>query len=777
MSEQVSIYPTEMSGQKRTREEAEDDGCDGAKKRMATKRTVDRWISENDKTLQTIRWLGYETASGDREHVSMLKCNVCSKYKDKLCSMRNYRPAFVEGTTNVRASTFKDHAATDMHRRAMALEAKESARSVMEYAPIARAMAQANLSEVAKLRIKKKFDIAYMIAKENLAFTKMGSICELEERHGTNLGSGYKNDHSCAMFIEFIAREQAESLVSTIGKCHFFSLQADGTTDCGNIENELFMILYLDPYCTDGQVHIRNRFLTTRYLKSGTAEGLYDAFGNALKYMGLEESKAKLIGFGCDGTNVNIAEGGLKGLLNKEFPWLIVNWCLSHRLELAIKDALKSTYFDSVDELLLRLYYLYEKSPKKLRQLEEVVASLKECLDPSELPHKGGQRPLRACGTRFVAHKVSALERIIDRYGAYMNHLIALTEDSSVRAVEKQKIKGYIKQWCESKALFGSAFFIDLLRPASILCKVLQDTEICVYLAIESVMKTKKALDKLKTTPFKELPTVKKVMSRGTEGPDGSFTYQGVVVKRYESGFTYLTNNYTSLVEAVESCLRKRLKSQNMDLLSDALTILATHGWERSESPSFANSAIETVSKRFEVPLEKASIDISILTDEWDDMVSYAKQYVNLTLDYKEVWWKLFHSPVAKQWSNILALVELLFCLPVGNGGLERVFSQLKLIKTSHRTCLKEDTLDQLLRIHVEGPPLAEWQADGALELWLREKARRITHKETHTKRKNSVINVDGSEDEEEAFCLDDWDKWICSSEDNSSDDDLEMIE
>jgi len=250
---------------------------------------VDRWISENDKTLQTIRWLGYETASSDREHVSMLKCNVCSKYKDKLCSMWNYRPAFVEGMTNVRASTFKDHAATDMHRRAMELEAKESARSVMKYAPTARAMAQANLSEVAKLRIKKKFDIAYMIAKENLAITKMGSICKLEERHGMNLGSGYKNDHSCAMFIEFIACEQAESLVSTIGKCHFISLQADGTTHSGNIENKLFMILYLDPHCTDGQVHIRNRFLTTRYLKSGTAEGLYDAFGSALKYMGLEE--------------------------------------------------------------------------------------------------------------------------------------------------------------------------------------------------------------------------------------------------------------------------------------------------------------------------------------------------------------------------------------------------------------------------------------------------------------------------------------------------------
>jgi len=102
--------------------------------------------------------------------------------------------------------------------------------------------------------------------------------------------------------------------------------------------------------------------------------------------------------------------------------------------------------------------------------------------------------------------------------------------------------------------------------------------------------------------------------------------------------FTYLNNNYTSLVEAVESCLRKHLKSQNTDLLSDALTILATHGWERCESSSFTYTAIDTVSKRFEVLLEKASVDICVLTDEWDDMVDYAKQYINLALDYKEVW-------------------------------------------------------------------------------------------------------------------------------------------
>ena len=60
---------------------------------------------------------------------------------------------------------------------------------------------------------------------------------------------------------------------------------------------------------------------------------------------------------------------------------------------------------------------------------------LKSCLEPSEMPtSKGGSHPLCACGTRFVAHKVAALKRVID---AYLAHMIAVTEDSSVKSAER----------------------------------------------------------------------------------------------------------------------------------------------------------------------------------------------------------------------------------------------------------------------------------------------------------------------------------------------------
>lgn len=218
----------------------------------------------------------------------------------------------------------------------------------------------------------------------------------------------------------------------------------------------------------------------------------------------------KLIGFGCDGTNVNTAAGGLRGYLEKAVPWIVVFRCLAHRLQLSLKDALGSTFFSTVDHMPMHVYYLYEKSPKKCVKLQEVVGELKQCLEDGDLPARGN-RPLRACGTRFVAHKVTALGHLIDRCGAYFAHLTALTEDPHIKSVDKEKLRGYVRKWRDCKMLLGCVLFHDLLKPCAILCKVLQQDEICMVGAIESLLKTKRNLDKLKTTAFENMPAVKKV--------------------------------------------------------------------------------------------------------------------------------------------------------------------------------------------------------------------------------------------------------------------------
>ena len=117
-----------------------------------------------------------------------------------------------------------------------------------------------------------------------------------------------------------------------------------------------------------------------------------------------------------------------------------------------------------------------------------------------------------------------ALAKLVDRYGAHISHMIAMTEDTSLKPVDRQKVKGYVLKWQDSKILLGCALFHDLLWPCSILCKVLQEEEICVVCCHES---KKKSLEIIKIIPFEDFPSVKKALGQ-IKHEDGSVTYRGV---------------------------------------------------------------------------------------------------------------------------------------------------------------------------------------------------------------------------------------------------------
>ena len=76
--------------------------------------------------------------------------------------------------------------------------------------------------------------------------------------------------------------------------------------------------------------------------------------------------------------------------------------------------------------MLLKLYYLYDKLPKKCRELYEFP--------------EGGNLPIQAHGTRWISNKRNALWRVVDKFGAYISHLASLTKDKSIKSVDRQGI-------------------------------------------------------------------------------------------------------------------------------------------------------------------------------------------------------------------------------------------------------------------------------------------------------------------------------------------------
>lgn len=153
-----------------------------------------------------------------------------------------------------------------------------------------------------------------------------------------------------------------------------------------------------------------------------------------------------------------------------------------------------------------------------------------------------------------------------------------------------------------------------------------------------------------------------------------------------------------------------------MEFVRDVIFFLATQGWQKiiddedksgaEETQEEASSAFEAVNRltsRFKVPLEATGVEISDILGEFREMLVYATQFISLSsTNYQVVWWKIFHSPVAADWSNVLELAQLLFALPVSNGKLERAFSTMKIIKVDKRSSLSNEVLDDLLAINVD---------------------------------------------------------------------------
>ena len=110
------------------------------------------------------------------------------------------------------------------------------------------------------------------------------------------------------------------------------------------------------------------------------------------------------MGFGCDGTSVNFGAHGLRGHVEESIPWVVFFWCLAHRLWLSL----------NADVYVLPISQI----TKKVLWSRLSSSSLKPCLEHSYMPHPKTKenRPLCACGTWFVSHKVAAIHRFIDRY-------------------------------------------------------------------------------------------------------------------------------------------------------------------------------------------------------------------------------------------------------------------------------------------------------------------------------------------------------------------------
>jgi len=129
--------------------------------------------------------------------------------------------------------------------------------------------------------------------------------------------------------------------------------------------------------------------------------------------------------------------------------------------------------------------------------------------------------------------------------------------------------------------------------------------------------------------------------------------------------------------------------------------------------------------------------------------------------------------------AQFAAHLQSLFSLPFSTAKVERTFSILKAIKTEKRTSLNSNTLEDLLEIKTEGPPLGSFSPDTSVDLWWKDSlttTRRVQQKprkkykkrkdlkKTTTSSASATAVVETSEDsnsDSEVLALEQWDSWF----------------
>ena len=150
-----------------------------------------------------------------------------------------------------------------------------------------------------RVKMRCKFDVCYLMAKENIPFVKYPALLDLETRHGVDLGLAYSTPVSAQSFTSYIAQSLRAAFVDKLStQSRFFSFSMGGTTDAGNLEDELVVITYSFKNDSTKEMTTNARYWSVHNPERADADGLLLCIKDAFKPLGVSDllDKASVLG-------------------------------------------------------------------------------------------------------------------------------------------------------------------------------------------------------------------------------------------------------------------------------------------------------------------------------------------------------------------------------------------------------------------------------------------------------------------------------------------------
>ena len=208
-------------------------------------------------------------------------------------------------------------------------------------------------------------------------FSDYDSLSKLQIKNKvTSIKPKYESLNQAALLTDYIGGEMKKSLAESVANARYFTYFSDGSTDSLVTVKEVVYILFLD-----SAVPVV-KYVSIEFVENANAKGVKKSIEDAFQGLGLISLENRLVGINPNRTSVNMGRKRCVATLSKEsLPWLEFEHCFIHRLELALKDAFQDIKsFQMIYEMLMKIHYPYQNSPKRLRELKAFSNALEKAV-------------------------------------------------------------------------------------------------------------------------------------------------------------------------------------------------------------------------------------------------------------------------------------------------------------------------------------------------------------------------------------------------------------
>lgn len=573
---------------------------------------------------------------------------------------------------------------------------------------------------------EKVFRALYWLAKEEIATSKITSLLELLEKMGVD-DMKYFQTRSEPVLREMallLSEVIVEDLIERIKSSEGFGLLVDEVTDISNVQQLVTFIKFFDnekgrPSTVFTDV---TDLLEESEDTSPNSKAIFNCLLNILKKLDLKLLHLKA--FSSDGASV--MTGCRDGVATKfrqlqECRTMINVHCICHRLALACADTGDELKFINVFELVLtQLWKFFKDSPKRLKIYIKVAMQSKNFETMSKRKKKKiVHRVKKACRTRWLSLHAS-VNAVHEEYAGILNALRLMSEENSVMG---NCASGLLKK-IDSFSFLSTLYLMKVMLPhLTTLSKTFQTGALNFSRVIPNIQKTK---SKIMAVVSKDEPLVlleKDIMATGRLGICQIEVTEHMKQSMRRNTKNYATSICTNIDERFPESAQETLSAFAVFDLDSLPADPSSH-----EFNLYGEMEMRTLHHQF-----FPNNELSETQDQWKDFKFELLQLKRKWNEYKRQMSdnKLKLKQTPSEWAisrivnafkedpdyDIIVQMAKIACVtPVTNAWPERGASAIKRIKSRSRNSMKNDLLNALLHISINGPDVNSSDASKLIE-------------------------------------------------------------